>query len=1456
MVWNFATDTVNSDITLIAKWVSSVEASAATVTFDSKGGSPVNSLELYNGDKVAVPTAPAKPGYTFVGWFLDGEAFDFENYTVASDLTLTAKWSVVTYPIVYETLGGTNVENNPNSYTVESEALNIENPTRHGYDFIGWTFEGQTEPVKDLVISAGSTGAYNLVANWQIINYGLTYDLASGITGAEYPETYTVTSPDFLIANPTRDYYEFLGWTYEGQATPVKDLVISIGTTGARHLVANWQAIEYPISYDIANGVNNPENPASYNVASGIVTIKEPSRAGYIFKGWLYEGIEEPVMTLEIPAASTGARSFTAVWELATYTITYHAEGANAYSQSGLTLTYTVNDLPLYPGSVYSQAGVFVGWFTDKALTNEVKYINCCENLNLYAKFVSPTEGLTYNDLGQYYEVSGYTGEEGTVYIPDFHNGKPVLAIGNAAFKNNAVVTSIYLPYTISVIGNEAFYNCDTLVSFNTRLDGMLQSFGKLSFADCDALTAAEFGNNVTEIGENAFIDNNSLKTIIFGKSISVIGNSAFENCDFIETLYFPATLTSIGNKAFYSFASLTTVEFAENSELSYIGAEAFASATALKSIVLPKSIVVISDKAFHSATALETVTFEADSELSVIGNEAFRNCKALTAVAIPDNTTAIGNYAFYSASALANVTLGENSKLSTIGAFAFYNCDSLVEFFIPKAVVEIGDEAFSDSNNIKNISFAKDSVLSEIGVSAFSNCSELTEILIPERATVKPWAFYGCYNLVSVQLPAADSASGFASYFGGESYIPKKIESIIISGGGAIPEGEFASCTALKSLKIHSLPGSFASLFGGTVPETLSSVEIANGVIAADAFKNCSKIKSVTLGKGITTVNEEAFKGCSSIEFLSAPFIGKNLTSAENGTLKFIFGVIPASLSYVEVTGATVLHTEAFVSSSVKTVALCDSITIIGDKAFMGCKKLESIIFGENSKLSAVGDEAFRGCISLSEFTASDTLLEIGEAAFFGASSLEAFNLGENSALAIIKGGAFSSCTSLKSFTLPASVTVLSESAFAFATKLENVTVNDNLVKIASGAFEGCVSLVTVTATPDSKLETIESGAFKGCVSLASFDVGNDVLSIGSCAFEGCTSLVSVNFSEDNALSHLGSGAFKNCKALSTVAIPASVTRIQDETFFNCASLASISFGEESKLAVIDQSAFEGCSTLITVIIPDGVTTISNKAFKECLSLTSVNFGAASQLSSIQGYAFDSCISLTSFTLPAGVSLIGDYAFNNCLGLASFNIEEATVLSSIGTYAFSDCDKLVSFTVPASISYIGEFAFFSAESLKTVTFADGTAINYIPAYVFYDCVSLESFAVPASVITIGDYAFYNAKALKTISFAENSLLESVGNSAFRNAASLESFVAPAALRSIGAYAFSGCSGMKFAHLALSIEEIGAYAFRDCTSEIRFTEAFSGVIPTGWNTYWNCDLCPIVWGYIEPAPAA
>ncbi|MBQ7333007.1 MAG: InlB B-repeat-containing protein, partial [Clostridia bacterium] len=81
---------VDSDITLKAKW----KAIEYEIRFDTDGGSRVPPVKVDGGETVDAPDEPTKEKYTFLGWFLDGEEYDFSQ-PVGEDITLTAKWEEI-----------------------------------------------------------------------------------------------------------------------------------------------------------------------------------------------------------------------------------------------------------------------------------------------------------------------------------------------------------------------------------------------------------------------------------------------------------------------------------------------------------------------------------------------------------------------------------------------------------------------------------------------------------------------------------------------------------------------------------------------------------------------------------------------------------------------------------------------------------------------------------------------------------------------------------------------------------------------------------------------------------------------------------------------------------------------------------------------------------------------------------------------------------------------------------------------------------------------------------------------------------------------------------------------------------------------------------------------------------------------------------------------------------------
>ena len=62
-----------------------------TVTFNVRIGAGIQAQEVKIGDKVTKPADPTADGYTFLGWYVDGEEYDF-NTPVEGNITITAKW--------------------------------------------------------------------------------------------------------------------------------------------------------------------------------------------------------------------------------------------------------------------------------------------------------------------------------------------------------------------------------------------------------------------------------------------------------------------------------------------------------------------------------------------------------------------------------------------------------------------------------------------------------------------------------------------------------------------------------------------------------------------------------------------------------------------------------------------------------------------------------------------------------------------------------------------------------------------------------------------------------------------------------------------------------------------------------------------------------------------------------------------------------------------------------------------------------------------------------------------------------------------------------------------------------------------------------------------------------------------------------------------------------------------
>ena len=348
------------DKTYIENW----ELTEYNITMDLSGGSGQEKVVYTMTDEDFELPTPTRHGYEFVGWTGEGITTPQTSVKIPKGSTgnkaYTANWKAIEYTITLDTNGGPVVS--PIKYTVE-DTFTLPYILRPGYEFAGWTLDGSGMlPFTPLIIYPGTTGDLHYKAEWRLAEYTITMDLDGG-SGQE-KVVYTITDEEFELPTPTRNGYEFVGWTGERITTPRTSVRIPKGSTGNKAYTANWKVIEYTITLDTNGG------PAMasirYTVEDSVTLRIPPDRPGYEFSGWVLDGSGQfPSTPMIIPAGSTGDRIYKTEWRVASYTITYVSHG-KAYNW----VQYTINNqvyfgTPEEDPSYYLPGYTFVGWKID-----------------------------------------------------------------------------------------------------------------------------------------------------------------------------------------------------------------------------------------------------------------------------------------------------------------------------------------------------------------------------------------------------------------------------------------------------------------------------------------------------------------------------------------------------------------------------------------------------------------------------------------------------------------------------------------------------------------------------------------------------------------------------------------------------------------------------------------------------------------------------------------------------------------------------------------------------------------------------------------------------------------------------------------------------------------------------------------------------------------------------------
>lgn len=252
---------ITGNITYKANW----SADPYTIAYNFNGGSsPIspNPTGYDMNDLLLAPVVisqwPIRIGWTFEGWTGANGTTPQKTVSITStsngvpgNLSYTANWTKNVYSITYNYDGGTAPAiSNPSSYDVDDLPVNILNePTKFGFTFAGWTGDNGIVPQKPLNLTLGfPTGmpkSLNFKAAWAPVGYNITYtDGNTNLPMAWTPTTYNITTPTFTLPNPTDKSVKnpFVGWTGTGIMGAGKKLVVTVplGSSGDRAYTAWW----------------------------------------------------------------------------------------------------------------------------------------------------------------------------------------------------------------------------------------------------------------------------------------------------------------------------------------------------------------------------------------------------------------------------------------------------------------------------------------------------------------------------------------------------------------------------------------------------------------------------------------------------------------------------------------------------------------------------------------------------------------------------------------------------------------------------------------------------------------------------------------------------------------------------------------------------------------------------------------------------------------------------------------------------------------------------------------------------------------------------------------------------------------------------------------------------------------------------------------------------------------
>ena len=446
---------------LYAKWTKA-PSKVLHVTYAANGGQFADGNVAMEGvtDSNGIarqPLAPTRDGYVFAGWYYHSngtDQVDFNQPIVGGgkNVTLFAAWTPAkqdkTVDIFYVANGGTFFDGNETMQGVtdtDGIARLPLQPTREGYDFVGWSYDRDgNDPVDFTQAIVAGSGHATVYAQWKQNNEKAVLYVANGGAFADGNVAMEGVTDSNGVARqplaPTREGYTFTGWTYDAAGTEPVDFTKPV-QGGGQHVTfyAQWAELannEKDVLYVANGGVFADGNEVLQGVTDGDGVARQPltpTREGYTFAGWTYDREGTDPVDFSKPLVGGGDHAtlyaqWNAVEEDNSIDVLYVANGGTFFDGSDALQGVTDGDgVARQPLAPTREGYTFAGWTYDRDGNDPVDFskplVGGGDHATLFAQWDMVVED---NSIDVLYVANGGTFFDGNETLQGVTDGDGV----------------------------------------------------------------------------------------------------------------------------------------------------------------------------------------------------------------------------------------------------------------------------------------------------------------------------------------------------------------------------------------------------------------------------------------------------------------------------------------------------------------------------------------------------------------------------------------------------------------------------------------------------------------------------------------------------------------------------------------------------------------------------------------------------------------------------------------------------------------------------------------------------------------------------------------------------------------------------------------------------------------------------------------------------------------------